>query len=202
MAQATLRGVYLVRMLIEIVDYKESWQQEFVVCAAPIRAALDGVARAIHHIGSTSVPGLAAKDLIDIQVTVAELGPPVIEPMVESGFTSLPHLADHQPPGGSYPEIELQKDTFTQRDGDRRANIHVRVEGAFNQRYAVLFRDYLRSHPLARDAYGELKKTLAKLFSDDRESYYDIKDPAIDMLMAGANIWAEATGWEVPPTDA
>ena len=190
-------------MLIEMVDYNESWPGEFVRCAAPIRAALGDDAIAIHHIGSTSVPGLAAKDLIDIQVTVAELSEPVIAPMVAAGFTFHSHLpVDHQPPGGTYPEIELAKNTFTQREGDKRTNIHVRVEGAFNQRYAVLFRDYLRSHPLARDAYGELKKTLARLFPDDVDAYYDIKDPAIDMLMAGANIWAEVTGWEVPPTDA
>ncbi|NND02951.1 MAG: GrpB family protein [Acidimicrobiia bacterium] len=190
-------------MLIEIVGYNESWPEEFVLCAAPIRAALGNDATAIHHIGSTSVPGLAAKDLIDIQVTVASLGEPVIAPMVAAGFTFHDHLpVDHQPPGAAYPEVDLQKNTFTQREGDKRTNIHVRVEGAFNQRYAVLFRDYLRSHPRARDAYGELKRNLARLFPNNVVAYYDIKDPAIDMLMAGANIWAEATGWEVPPSDA
>lgn len=190
-------------MLIEIVDYRESWPIEFEVSAAPIRDALGATALAIHHIGSTSVPGLAAKDLIDIQVTVDELGQSVVGPMTAAGFTFYDHLpVDHQPPGGSYPEAQLRKNTFTQRKGDRRTNIHVRVDGAFNQRYAVLFRDYLRDHSLARDAYGELKRTLARLFPEDVAAYYDVKDPAIDMLMAGANIWAEETGWEVPPSDA
>lgn len=190
-------------MQIEISDYKESWPAEFLQCAAPVRETLGDIAIAIHHIGSTSVPGLAAKDLIDIQVTVAELGDSVVGPMTAAGFTFFENLPiDHQPPGGTYPEIELRKNTFTQREGDRRSNIHIRVEGAFNQRYAVLFRDYLQAHSLAGDAYGELKKTLSRLFPDDVDAYYDIKDPAIDMLMAGANIWAEATGWEVPPSDA
>ncbi len=190
-------------MLIEIVDYKESWPEEFIDCAAPVREALGTTVIAIHHIGSTSVPGLAAKDLIDIQVTVAELGDSVIGPMTAAGYVFHDQVqADHQPPGGAYPETELRKNVFAQREGDRRTNIHVRVEGAFNQRYAVLFRDYLQSQPLARDAYAELKRALSRLFPDDGEAYYDVKDPAIDMLMAGANIWAEETGWEVPPSDA
>lgn len=190
-------------MFIQISDYKLSWPEEFAAAADPIRAALGDIAIAIHHIGSTSVPGLAAKDIIDVQVTVHHLGPAVVEPMTAAGFSHRSDLvADHQPPGADHAADELRKEVFVQPEGERRTNIHVRVAGAFNQRYAVLFRDYLRSHHDARDAYGELKRTLARLFPDDLDSYYDIKDPAIDMLMAGAYVWAETTGWRVPETDA
>lgn len=190
-------------MRIEIVDYRDSWPSEFLAAAAPIRVTLGERALAVHHIGSTSVPGLAAKDLIDIQVTVAGLGSSVVEPMIESGFKIQKHLVDdHKPPGIAVPSSELAKRVFTERTGDRRTNIHVRIQGAFNQRYAVLFRDFLRSYPQARDAYGQLKKALAERMPVDVDSYYDIKDPAIDMLMTGANIWAESVGWHVPPTDA
>lgn len=190
-------------MPIEIVEYRSSWPDEFQKAAAPIRRALGRTAIAIHHIGSTSVPGLAAKDLIDIQVTVDELGDPVIGPMLAAGFDFRSQLPmDHRPPGAVVHDDELRKNTFCERQRDRRTNIHVRRNGAFNQRYAVLFRDYLRDNPEARDAYGHLKMTLAGLFPDDVDSYYAIKDPAIDMLMAGANLWAEDTGWEPPPSDA
>lgn len=189
-------------MRIEIVEYDATWPQQFAAAAAPVRAILGDAALAVHHIGSTSVPGLPAKDVIDIQVSVAELGDAVVEPMTAAGYEFHDFLADHQPAGASHPPSELAKNTFSQPEGSRRVNIHVRVEGAFNQRYAVLFRDYLRAHAQPRDSYGQIKKTLADWFPEDRGRYYDIKDPAIDMMMAGAFIWAEATGWEVPPSDA
>ena len=89
-------------MLIEIVDYNESWPGEFARAAEPIREALAETALAIHHIGSTSVPGLAAKNIIDVQVTVAQLGEPVVDPMTAAGFTYRDDLPmDHSPPGAS-----------------------------------------------------------------------------------------------------
>lgn len=192
-----------VGMLIEIVPHNPAWTSDFERAAVVLREVLGPVAVAIHHIGSTSIPGLAAKDVIDIQITVLDLSSEISDSLVEAGYHFLSHLPeDHAPPGVDMPRDQLHKYVFTQRDSERRLNIHVRVEGAFNQRYAVLFRDYMRSQPAAAEAYGQIKQTLAEWFPEDIDRYYAIKDPAIDMLMAGANIWAEETGWEVPPTDA
>ena len=190
-------------MRVEIVDYQPEWPEEFAVVGTALRDAL-GERAAIHHIGSTSVPGLAAKDLIDVQVTVRSLGQAGEgDALLAAGFASHGDIdRDHRPPGHDGPDEGLRKRMFTERPGDRRTNIHVRVAGAFNQRYAILFRDYVRAHPLARDAYGHLKKRLVVQFDGDRDRYYDIKDPAIDMLMAGAEEWARASGWEIPPSDA
>jgi GrpB-like predicted nucleotidyltransferase (UPF0157 family) len=88
---------------------------------------------------------------------------------------------------------------FTQ---DRRAaNIHVRVICRPNQRYALLFRDYLRAHPQAAAAYAELKRRLAAL-GIERSVYAEVKDPACDINMVPANAWASAVSWTPGPPDA
>ena len=86
--------------------------------------------------------------------------------------------------------------------GSRPTNTHVRVLGHANQRYAVLFRDYLRSDSVSTAAYAQIKFALARLHPDDMQAYYDIKDPVCDIIMANAERWAAATGYAQPPTDA
>jgi len=83
----------------------------------------------------------------------------------------------------------------------RRVNLHVRLQGRSNQRYALLFRDYLRAHPRAAAAYGQAKTALAHYHADDIEAYYGVKDPVCDIIIAGAESWAAATGWEPGPSD-
>jgi GrpB-like predicted nucleotidyltransferase (UPF0157 family) len=71
----------------------------------------------------------------------------------------------------------------------RRVNAHVRVAGWPNQRYALLFRDYLRARPGAAAAYARLKRALAERLGGDLATYTEIKDPACD-LIAAAEDWA------------
>lgn len=187
--------------VIRIVPYKPAWQGEFTAIGAEIRAALGGAALAVHHIGSTSVPGLAAKDVIDVQVTVADLNAPLRQPLEYAGFTFRDDiLRDHAPPGMTPGPGELEKRYFQRLE--RPVHLHIRAVGRFNQRYALLCRDFLRLQPLARDAYGEVKAQLARYFPDNTEAYYDVKDPVFDVLMAGAFAWAELTDWQVPLSDA
>ena len=98
------------------------------------------------------------------------------------------------------PARELEKRAFGY--AGRRVHLHVREAGRFNQRYPLLCRDYLRAHPLAASAYGEIKRQLARRFPNDVEAYYDVKDPVFDVLMAGAEEWVARVGWQPPPTDA
>ena len=100
----------------------------------------------------------------------------------------------------SLPPAELAKLLFG-ATGPVAANVHIRVQGRFNQRYPLLCRDYLRAHPLAAAAYGTIKQNLAARFPHDAEAYYDIKDPVFDLIMAAAEDWARATGWSEPPQD-
>jgi GrpB-like predicted nucleotidyltransferase (UPF0157 family) len=191
--------------MIEIVDYKPNWATEFLAIGSKIRDALGTRALAIHHIGSTSVPNLAAKDVIDIQVTVADLEEQFLKTTLEqAGFVWRDGLIhDHCPPGMELPEIELEKHFCAKESGGTRlANIHIRIEGRFNQRYALLCRDYLRLHPMATNAYAEIKRQLARYFPENAEAYYDIKDPVSDVIMSGANDWAAFTLWQPTPTEA
>ena len=192
-----------VHPVIEIVDYKASWPAEFQAVARRLREALGASALRIDHIGSTAVPGLAAKDVIDLQVTVADLDGQVPELLARAGFRPWQDLmTDHSPPGVELSATELQKRLFNAPEGERRANIHLRVEGRFNQRYPLLCRDYLRAEPLAASAYGQVKRALARIVPNDVEAYYDVKDPVFDILMAGAEAWAARTSWRPGPCDA
>lgn len=188
-------------MPIEILPYKPSWPLEFQDFAQELKAALGATALAIHHIGSTSVPGLAAKDIIDIQVSVASFDAILLEK-----FKSLDLLYrediqnDHCPPGMVLKPGELEKRYFQQVQ--RPINIHVRSEGRFNQRYALLCRDYLRTHSMAANAYAEIKQQLAHYFPDDAEAYYAIKDPVFDVVMAAACEWSELSNWKPADSDA
>ena len=178
---------------IEIREYDGRWPGEFELVAASLRAALGDLALAVDHIGSTSVPGLAAKDVIDVQVTVAALSDGVRDALVGAGFAHRDDITgDHVPAPSAAPAqpADWAKLYFQQRPGERPAHIHVRVAGAPNQRYALLFRDYLRAHPASAQAYATLKRELARRFRDDADAYYDVKDPACDLVWEAAKEWA------------
>lgn len=186
---------------IEIVPYRSSWVEEFDAVAAEIASALGPLALAVHHIGSTSVAGLDAKDIIDVQVSVARLDADEIRPRLgDIRFLWRSDISgDHAPPGGGVAAPDLAK-LYAQRTKPRPVNCHIRVPGAFNHRYALLFRDYLRAEPAAADAYGEIKRQLAARFPSDADAYYAVKDPVCDVIVAAAEEWAKRTSWSEPPT--
>ena len=187
--------------MVEIVPYQEKWPSEFQSIAASLRRALGELALRIDHIGSTSVPGLSAKDIIDIQITVAALDDRVRSAMATLGYTPLEGWRDHRPPHVLGPETEWDKLLFLPPPGQRRTHTHVRVQGRANQRYALLFRDYLRAHPATAEAYAELKRRLAQYLADP-ETYPYVKDPAVDLIYLAAEDWAAATNWQAGPSDA
>ncbi|MBW9053833.1 GrpB family protein [Rhizobium mesosinicum] len=185
-------------MPIEICPPRQSWGDDFInLKQAILRAAPAGAV--IHHIGSTAVPRLPAKDTIDIQVSVDALDLVDEEAFEQVGFKSRSIVTDHCPPGLDLAESELRKLFF--KSTGRPANIHVRERGRFNQRYPLLCRDFLRAHPTAAAAYGLIKQRLASFFPDNADAYYDIKDPVFDIIMEGAYDWAKLTGWTEPSGD-
>jgi GrpB-like predicted nucleotidyltransferase (UPF0157 family) len=135
--------------------------------------------------------------VIDVQVTVARLED--AQPLADAGFTESGFFSDHRPPGAAGPDSDWQKRLFT--PPTVRSNVHVRVAGSANQRYALLFRDYLRAHSEAASAYEQVKRGLARHLSDIG-TYTDVKDPACDLIAIAAEAWAEATAWEPGQSDA
>ena len=189
---------------VEIAPASPAWPGEFRRIGQALRAALGPLALRIDHVGSTSVPGLPAKDVIDVQVTVAAIDDPRLVPTIEgAGFLSRNEVTrwDHRPPGAIGPDADWTKLFFRDAAGMRRANLHVRAEGRANQRYALLFRDYLRAHPATAAAYAELKRRLEAL-GLDHGPYADTKEPACDLIMAAAEPWAAGTRWRPGPSDA
>jgi GrpB-like predicted nucleotidyltransferase (UPF0157 family) len=196
-----------VKTMIEIVPYKPSWPVEFVQIASQLRSALGELALRIDHIGSTSVPGLDAKDIIDIQLTVSSFDDfqPVQSALEGIGFTIKPdYVRDHRPPGAQGPASDWEKRYFHPSRGQRPIHLHVRAAGRPNQLYPLLFRDYLRAHPAAAAGYAALKRALARFHgnSDDHTPYVEIKDSVCDIIMAAAYEWAEQVGWQPGPSDA
>jgi GrpB-like predicted nucleotidyltransferase (UPF0157 family) len=193
--------------MIEIIPYQPSWPGEFIQIASQLRTALGELALRIDHIGSTSIPGLDAKDIIDIQLTLSSFDDfqPVQSALEEIGFALKPDYdRDHRPPGAQGPDSDWEKRYFQPTQGQRPIHLHVRAAGRPNQRYPLLFRDYLRAHPAAAAGYASLKRTLARFHgnSDDHTPYVEIKDPVCDIIMAAAYEWAEQVGWQLGPSDA
>src|SRR5262245_3959012 len=124
--------------MVEIVEYQESWPTEFQAIGGELRRGLRHALR-IDHIGSTAVPGLAAKDIIDVQITVASLTGPISSELVALGYAAAEGInRDHVPPKSEAPMHEWDKLFFRPPSGQRRTNTHVRVENAANSLYPLL----------------------------------------------------------------
>ena len=184
--------------MVEIVPYNPNWPGEFEQLAATLRRGLGGLALRIDHIGSTSVPGLDAKDIIDLQVGVANFDDPLEAAFLAMGCTRVAHInGDHLPPGFAGLESEWEKRYFRPPPDMRPTHLHVRILGRANWRYALLFRDFLRTHPAAAGSYAAVKHVLAQYHPADPDIYSLIKDPVCDVIMAAAEEWARQTGWAV-----
>jgi GrpB-like predicted nucleotidyltransferase (UPF0157 family) len=185
-----------------ISDYDPAWPSKFRGIGDSLRRQLDGaIVLRIDHIGSTAVPGLAAKDLIDVQLTVGRLDevdewPDELLP----GLTRRPgNTVDHVPSGAPAEPAEWTKRYWSDR---HTVHVHVREQGRLNQRYALMFRDYLRADATAAGAYGQLKRALAEAVADDWDAYYAVKDPACDLIISAAEHWAVRVGWIPAESDA
>lgn len=179
--------------LAEIVPHNPKWKEEFQSIKETIAEKLGDEVMQIDHIGSTSVDGLDAKDCIDIQLTVKSLDQldQVIEGLTELGYLYRAHNnRDHVPPGWQGDSANWDKRYFRAGEGMRRTNIHVRQMGMANQRYPLLFRDYLRANKQVALIYAQLKRAIAQYHSEDIEAYCTIKDPACDLIMDAAEKWA------------
>lgn len=178
-------------MSIEIHFYNPQWTEIFRQTAQPIRKALGDLAVRIDHIGSTSIPSADAKPIIDIQISALSFEPfeRIRLPMEGLGYVWRSDNGD------------LSKRYFREAPGERRTHIHVRRAGSWPEQFALLFRDYLRVHPEAVRQYGVLKRQLADQFRDNRTAYTDAKTPFIWQIMAQADQWSQATGWQPGPCD-
>jgi GrpB-like predicted nucleotidyltransferase (UPF0157 family) len=182
-----------------VVAYRADWPERATALISVIQGAFGGIAGRVDHVGSTAIPGMAAKDLIDLQVSVADLdlaGRQMDDPLAALGFRRSPYEADHVPCGWTDELGKWEKRLWMRRghsEGD--VNLHVRHTGAPNERVALLFRDWFRAHPEAVPAYGAFKLVLAQM-SPDIDAYTNAKDHVVDLVITVAEAWAALVRWK------
>ncbi len=176
---------------IIITPYDPEWPSLFAQLGVTLRAALGAVALRIDHIGSTSIPGLHAKPIIDVQVSVASFEPLAAyrDPLLGLGLV----FRDYNP--------DMSKRYFREAPGTRHTHIHVRRAGSFPEQFTLLFRDYMRGHGADAQAYAALKYQLAAQFDNDRAGYTEAKGPFIWETIRKADQWAQQIGWAPGPSD-
>jgi GrpB-like predicted nucleotidyltransferase (UPF0157 family) len=166
------------RRAIVVVDYDPSWPLMFASLRAPVWEAVRDVALTVEHVGSTAVPGLAAKPIIDIDVIVptrAEI-PAVIDRLATVGYVHQGNLG-----------IE-DREAFRSPAGLSAHHLYVCVRGSAALTNHLALRDYLRGHPDRAVAYGQLKKRLAAQFPTDIDKYVAGKtDFVLAALRAAGN---------------
>ncbi|GAB3826856.1 GrpB family protein [Dactylosporangium cerinum] len=179
-------------MPISVDGARDEWAARGLELAARIQHDLGASAVRVEHIGSTSIPGMPAKPIIDLQVSVTDLDAPLDGPLEALGLAPRPYRYDHVPAG-----LTDDPERWTKRAwSGPGVNLHVRLVGSPNERLALLFRDWFRAHPAAVPAYGAFKSALAEVL-DDVGVYSDVKDPVVDLVIVVAEEWATATGWRV-----
>ncbi|HEX6360369.1 dephospho-CoA kinase [Actinophytocola sp.] len=187
-----------------LVDPDPTWPAQAARLTARLAGAAGDLARRVDHIGSTSVPGLGAKDVIDLQVTVGsfEDADRMADALAGAGFPKHPTIdRDNPKPYAPDPE-QWRKRYHGNADPGRPANVHIRVEGTPGWRLALLFPDWLRANPTDRDEYLALKRKLADRFRDDDDTanYADAKETWFDDAAIRAEDWAKRTGWQASQT--
>lgn len=167
-----------------VVDHDPLWSLRYQAAARGLRGALGAVAVRVDHIGSTAVPGLAAKPVIDVQVSVSELRPSdrYATPIERLGYVHRPH-----------PDVVDRE--FFRPPGPRTVHVHVVAAESRAEREHLVVRDFLRIHPEAATAYAALKRRLAAQFSEARQDYQSGKDDFLKGLLVDAEEWANAASW-------
>ena len=160
---------------VVIVDYDDTWPEMFEAEKTRILEACGEWLVDIEHIGSTSVPGLAAKPIIDMMPGLRRLedGKHCVEPMQELGYQYL----------GEY---GIPERLYFNKGVPRTHHVHMFVVGHDQWNRHLLFRDYLRNNPEALAAYADLKRELAERYRDDRDAYTDAKTQFVRAIEARA----------------
>lgn len=169
---------------IALADASDEWPRLFEQMRSRL-AELLGDAVRIEHVGSTSIRGIAAKPIIDIQVSVPDIAD---EPRFVPAIESLGLMLRMREP-------DLGHLYF--RNNPRTVQVHVCQIGSKWERVHLLFRDYLRAHPERARQYEELKRAAADAYREDRIAYTEAKGPLIESVVAAAEEWAREARLDV-----
>ena len=165
---------------IVVSDYNPAWPATFEQERTSLHTALGPLVLTIEHIGSTAVPGLAAKPIIDLQLSVrslAEARSSCVGPLQALGYAYMPQY-----------EARLPGELFFRKGLSGPWTHHLHILQGDDPRWQdrLLFRDYLRNHPEVARAYAKLKRDLAAAFDDDISGYMNAKTAFVAATMAEA----------------
>lgn len=149
---------------VTVVPYDERWADAFAEERAAILKALDGFEARVEHMGSTAVPGLASKPILDLMLVVPDAAAAVrtITPLLTLGYECRG-------------ELGIEGRIYFSKGNPRTHHLHEYWRGNPEIERHLMFRDYLRAHAEALDAYAELKRELAEKYRNDREGYTEAK---------------------------
>ncbi len=161
----------LVSGSVVVAEYSDEWPRIFAAERERIDAAIGAFVLDVQHIGSTSVPGLAAKPIVDIGIAVADFDDArvCIEPMVRLGYEFRG-------------EFGIPRRHYFVLGAPCRFHVHMVEVASDDWRKTVAFRDWLRAHPDDARAYADLKLDLARRHPDDRPAYQDGKSAFIERI--------------------
>lgn len=166
-------------MIVTIADYDTSWPLKFEEEARTLRLLLGSTVRAIHHIGSTAVPGMKAKPIIDIILEVDTLS------SLDAKCNKLESVG-YEGKG----EFGILGRRYFRKGGDNRTHhLHAYQADDANIIRHLVFRDYLIEHPDIAELYGERKSLIAKACINSDVSYYDAKSAFVKFYESEALQW-------------
>jgi GrpB-like predicted nucleotidyltransferase (UPF0157 family) len=165
---------------VKVVPYNSAWPDAFNTEAETIKHILGAIIADIHHIGSTSMPGAAAKPIIDIIPVVTDIA---AVDAFNDRLAAIGYVAkgEYGIPGRRF----FIKDTA----GERSQHLHIFQQGSLEITRHLALRDYLIAHPDELDAYCRLKTGLARQHENDIEAYMDGKDSFIKEIDRKAAAW-------------
>ena len=164
---------------IILSEYQINWAEQFFVERARLQEAFGGLAISIEHIGSTSIPDLAAKPILDILVGMEDLSLLTQDRVVRLEKVGYAVLGECGIPGR----------IFCRKGTPRTHHLHIVQEGTEVWNKHLLFRDYMRAHREDAKEYETLKRSLAERFKDDRTMYTEGKHEFITKIMQKAHVW-------------
>ncbi|GGS64054.1 GrpB family protein [Nonomuraea spiralis] len=185
---------------VDIARNNPDWESAGKALAAGLLDALTPPALRVEHIGGTSIPGMDAKPIFDLQVSVPDLDAAeaaLAAALPPLGFADTTYFHDHVPAGSAGPPEMWRKRLWMRRGHTGPdVNLHIRQAGGPGERFALLFRDWFRAHPAAVPAYAAFKRALAEAVTGNA-AYTETKNPVVDLVVATAEDWAARTGWKV-----
>lgn len=185
---------------------RPEWPRNAERVLARLRKALEDAhgeaVLAIDHIGSTSVPGLAAKDVLDLQLAVPDLAAAdtLAPALAAAGYPRVPGINSDEPKASRPDPADWGKRFHANADPGLAVNLHVRAAGSPAWRFALCFRDWLRADPGAAGEYLALKHRLAELHAGDSgtDGYAAAKDSWFAAAESRMERWAARSGWAPP----